>query len=235
MIAQAPSELDATSGERAAAAVATAEFLLRLRARGIRNLAVLRALETVPRHMFVPHRYADLAARDVALPIGCGQTMPDPFFLAHLIDALALDPTHRVLEIGTGSGYVTAVLARLACEILSIERFHTLAIEARTRLEALRVDNAAVVWADGLRLPADAGAFDRIVVEALVDDLPRCWTDALAPEGIIVVARTVRSDKPGRPAQHLVRISRSPAGELAEEPIIASRLQPLIPGIAEGI
>jgi protein-L-isoaspartate(D-aspartate) O-methyltransferase len=85
----------------------------------------------VPREIFVPHRFADLARRAIALPLRCGQTLPEPWLTAKMIEALAPLPRHRVLEIGTGSGYATALLARLAREVLSIERFKSLAIEAR--------------------------------------------------------------------------------------------------------
>ncbi|MBV8568004.1 MAG: methyltransferase domain-containing protein [Methylobacteriaceae bacterium] len=220
---------------RTAAFVATAEFVLRLRGRGIRNLDVLRALETVPRQNFVPHRYADLAMRDVALPIGCGQTMAEPYVLARMLEALALTPGHRVLEIGAGSGYATAVLARLAGEVLSVDRFQSLAIEAQTRLEALEVRNAAIVWADGLNLPAEAGRFDRILVEALVEDPTPGWLDALSPDGIIVIGKPAAVGAGRRIGQHLVRCARGAEGELVETRIVASRLQPLIPGLSLGL
>ena len=111
------------------------EFVLKLRARGLRDTNVLRALETVPREMFVPHRYSDLSAKDIALPIGCGQTMPSPFDVARMLEALDVQPRHRILEIGTGSGYTTAILARLGREIVSLERFHVLALEAKPVLK----------------------------------------------------------------------------------------------------
>jgi UDP-N-acetylenolpyruvoylglucosamine reductase len=98
----------------AEAAQAVMAFLLRMRARGISDVAVLRALETTPRDLFVPHRYRDLALRDMALPIPCGQTMPEAWLVAVMMEALDLAPHHRVLEIGAGSGYATAIAARLA-------------------------------------------------------------------------------------------------------------------------
>lgn len=127
-------------------AQAKAAFLLAMRARGIQDLNVLRALEMVPREIFVPHRYADLARRPLALPLRCGQTLPEPWLAARMIEALAPASHHLVLEIGTGSGYATALLARLAREVISIERFQSLAVEAGARLEQLRVGNASVIW-----------------------------------------------------------------------------------------
>jgi protein-L-isoaspartate(D-aspartate) O-methyltransferase len=230
-----PPSTDPSPGMRASAA--TAEFLMRMRARGIRSLDVLRVLEQVPRQAFVPHRYADLAARDVALPIGCGQTMPEPFVLARMLEALAPRPHDRVLEIGTGSGYVTAALARLAREVVSIERFGSLAIEARTRLEGQGVANAEVVWGDGLAVPERFGIFGRILAEGLVPDVPESWLRALAPDGALVLAQPLSADgSPGsRSPQHLVCVARDRQGAWVERSITASRLQRLIPGVARGL
>lgn len=225
-----PSPTGGPPGE--SASIAVAEFVLRLRSRGIRDLDVLRAIERVPRHVFVPHRYADLAARDVALPIGCGQTMPEPFALARMLEALELRPEHRVLEVGTGSGLMTALLARLSREVLSIERFQSLATEARARLQALDLANAAIVWADGRNVPAEAGAFDRIVVEAVIDEVPDTWRAALAPGGCVLMARPAGA---GAPQQCLV--SATPATETTWEErfIMPARLQPLLEGVSRGL
>lgn len=211
---------------------ATAQFLLRLRGKGVRDLAVLRALEAVPREIFVPHRYADLATRDVALPIGCGQTMPEPFALARILEALELKASHRVLEVGTGSGLMTALLGKLAREVLSIERFQSLATEARTRLQALEVVNAAIVWADGRVVPPKAGVFDRIVVEAVVVDVPESWRTALAPGGRLLMARPATADAP-----HQCLVSATPGAEMSWEQTIVmrTRLQPLLEGTSHGL
>ncbi len=211
------------------AAEAKAAFVLRLRARGIRDLALLRALEKVPREVFVPHRYADLAGRELSLPIGCGQTLSEPWLVARMIEALALAAHHSVLEIGTGSGYATAILAEIAQNIVSIERFQSLAIAARLRLEKLGLANAAVVFGDGLAVPRDAGPFDRILVHGCIDEVPPRLVEVLAAEGRMVMAR-------GDPAlpwrQILVEISRAADGGLVEQRRGACRLQPLVPGLA---
>jgi protein-L-isoaspartate(D-aspartate) O-methyltransferase len=208
-------------------AQATIAFLLRLRSRGIGDLSVLRALETVPRDIFVPHRYADLALRDVALPIGCGQTMPEPFLVARATEALALSPRHRVLEIGSGSGYGTAILSQLAGEVLSLERYQTLAIEARARLIELRIVNAAVVWGDGLAMPAEAGLFDRIILHGSVEEVPTCLLAALAVGGLMIFARAGQGSRPT-----LMRLSDNGQGGFDEKPIGACRLPRLVPGLA---
>ena len=115
------------------------EFLLTLRRRGIGDQAVLRAMDEVPRGHFVEPEFADRAYADQALPIDCGQTISQPYVVAYMTEQLALRPHHRVLEVGTGSGYQAAVLSRLAREVVSIERYRTLAERARARLAGARL------------------------------------------------------------------------------------------------
>src|SRR5260370_21317141 len=107
-----------------------AQFPLAMRARGINARGVLRAHEGAPRGLFMPPRFADIAGRDIALPIGCGQTSPPPSIVAAMVAALELKPEHRVCEIGTGTGYCAALLAQLANAIVSPERFQTLALQS---------------------------------------------------------------------------------------------------------
>ena len=116
-----------------------------MRARGINDLGLFRALERAPRALFMPPRFADIAGRDMALPIGCGQTSPPPSIVAAMIAALELEPEHRVCEIGTGTGYCAALLAQLANAIVSLERFQTLALEAAARIKAFGLANVSVV------------------------------------------------------------------------------------------
>lgn len=211
------------------AAEAKAAFVLRLRARGIRDLALLRALEKVPREIFVPHRYVDLARRDLSLPIGCGQTLSEPWLIARMIEALAPAPHHRVLEIGTGSGYATAILAEVAHEVLSIERFQSLATAARLRLEALGMANVAIVFGDGLAVPREAGSFDRILIHGRLNAVPPRLANMLADDGRIVMART---DPSVAWRQILVEMSRANDGSFAERPRGPCRLQAVMPGLA---
>lgn len=163
-------------------------LLLALRQAGVRDVNVLRAVETVPREIFVPYRLRDLAQRNCPLPIACGQTMEAPAALATALEALDLQPSHRVLEIGAGSGYSTAVLARLARETVSFERFNSLALEARARLDQMAVANARILCGDGLAAPEALGRFDRIVAHALFDAPPRSLLGALAPDGRLACA-----------------------------------------------
>src|SRR5271167_4621008 len=146
-----------------------AQFMLRMRARGVGDLRLLRALERAPRSLFMPQRYADIAARDIALPIGCGQTAPPPSIVAAMIETLNVKPGARVLEIGGGSGYASALLAQLGREILSLERCQTLAVEAAERLTAFGVENVRVALADGLDFRPDERGYDRFLVHALIE------------------------------------------------------------------
>lgn len=217
---------------RLPAAQAKAVFLLALRARGIQALNVLRALETIPREIFVPHRYADLAGRELALPLRCGQTLPDPWLAARMIEVLAPSPQHRVLEVGTGSGYATALLARIAREVVSIERFQSLAIEAGEKLRRLAVANATILWGDGLAMSPEIGLFDRILVQGLIAEIPESLISLLAGDGALVAARPDLAD-PLR--QNVARISRDQEGQLHTSPIFPCRLQALVPGQARAL
>src|SRR4051812_34464619 len=141
-------------------------FQLSLRRRGISDQAVLRTMEEVPREAFVERGDAAFAYRDSALGIECGQTISQPFVVAYMTEQLGVQKPHRVLEIGTGSGYQAAVLAKLAREVVSIERYRTLADGARKRLARLGFDNIEVILGDGYELPDTLGTFDRIIVTA---------------------------------------------------------------------
>src|SRR5581483_4489189 len=125
------------------------EFQLGLRRRGISNQAVLRAMDEVPREYFVTPDFAERAYADQALPIACGQTISQPYVVAYMTDQLEVGPNHRVLEIGTGSGYQAAVLSRVAREVISVERYRTLADAARERLKTLGYANVTVMVRDG--------------------------------------------------------------------------------------
>jgi protein-L-isoaspartate(D-aspartate) O-methyltransferase len=218
--------------EAASEAQGRAEFLMMLRSRGIQDLDLLRAVETVPRETFVPHRFADLARRPIALPLPCGQTLPEPWLTARMIEALAVAPHHRVLEIGTGSGYATALLARLAREVLSIERFQSLAIEAEERLARLSISNAAIVFGDGLAITPKTGPFDRIIVQGLLTEVPEGLIAALGENGLIVAARP---DRDNSLRQHIARITRSEAFGINESPVCPCQMQPLLSGEAAAL
>lgn len=180
------------SSARAWPAEARAAFHLRLRARGVRDLAVLRAFEIVPRGIFLPAGLATLATREMPLPLPWGQTSHEPWRCALAIEALAVEPTHRVLEIGAGSGYNTAILAQIAGEVLGVERWAGLAEAAQARLSDLGLTHAVVAWADGLVVADQIGRFDRILVHGTVPAVA-AFDGLLAPGGRMVAGHGGRS------------------------------------------
>jgi protein-L-isoaspartate(D-aspartate) O-methyltransferase len=203
------------------------EFLLNLRRRGIMEQAVLRAMEEVPRARFVATEFAAQAQADRSLPIACGQTISQPYVVAYMTEQLDLRPHHRVLEIGTGSGYQAAVLSLLAREIVSIERYRTLADAARERLGRLGYDNVEVVAGDGLTgVPARA-PFDRIIVTAAAERLPETLLDQLADDGIMVLPLGAQQG-----TQHIVKLTKSQTGIMRED-LIPVRFVPLMQGQAQ--
>ena len=203
------------------------EFLLKLRRRGIMDQAVLRAIDEVPRERFVGAEFGAQAFADQALPIACGQTISQPYVVAYMTEQLSLRPHHRVLEIGTGSGYQAAVLSLLAREVVSLERYRTLAEGARARLSALGFDNVEVVVGDVLAgVPARA-PFDRILLTAAAERLPQTLIDQLADDGIMVLPLGSHQGP-----QHIVKLTKSQTG-LAREDLIPVRFVPLVAGEAQ--
>jgi protein-L-isoaspartate(D-aspartate) O-methyltransferase len=203
------------------------EFLLTLRRRGIADPAVLRAMDDVPRANFVGADFAASAYADQALPIACGQTISQPYVVAYMTEQLALRPHHRVLEIGTGSGYQAAVLSRLAREVVSIERYRTLAEQARERLRALGCDNVEILVGDGLAGAPDKAPFDRIIVTAAVERVPETLIDQLVEDGVMLLPIG-----PQEGAQHIIKLTKSQTG-LEREELIPVRFVPLVPGKAK--
>ena len=201
-------------------------FQLSLRRRGISDQAVLRAMEDVPREVFVEAVDRADAYRDSALAIACGQTISQPFVVAYMTEQLQLQKNHRVLEIGTGSGYQAAVLSRLVAHVLTIERFRTLADTARQRLEKLGYYNVEVLLGDGFAVPQGAGQFDRIIVTAAMDEIPQDLLDRLEPGGILIAPVG-----PPHGVQTLVRCVRTADGVDRKE-LVDVRFVPAIPGIA---
>ncbi len=160
---------------------------LQIAARGVRDRRVLAAMAAVPRHRFVPPSLAAVAYDDAPLPVGCGQTISQPYMVAVMTEALALRRGDRVLEIGTGSGYQAAILARLAARVFTIERLSGLAAGARCRLEALGHDNLEGRVGDGTLGWPEAAPFDAILVTAASPGIPAPLAAQLAPGGRIAV------------------------------------------------
>ena len=203
------------------------EFLLTLRKRGIGDQAVLRAMDEVPRERFVEAEFADSAFADQALPISCGQTISQPYVVAYMTEQLSVRPHHRVLEVGTGSGYQAAVLSRLAREVVSIERYRTLADQARERLQALGYSNVEVVVGDGLAGVPERAPYDRIMVTAAAEHVPETLLDQLADNGIMLLPLG-----PPSGAQHIVKLTKTQTG-VSRDNLIPVRFVPLLPGQAQ--
>jgi protein-L-isoaspartate(D-aspartate) O-methyltransferase len=201
-------------------------FQLNLRRRGISDQTVLRAMEQIPREAFVEAADRADAYRDSALGIACGQTISQPFVVAYMTQQLKLQPHHRVLEIGTGSGYNAAILARLCRQGRTVERYRTLAEHARARLEKLGCDNVEVMLGDGFDLPTGIGEFDRIIVTAAMEQIPEALTQRLEPAGILIAPVG-----PHHGAQTLVRVVRTEDG-LQRKELVDVRFVPALPGIA---
>ena len=201
-------------------------FQLSLRRRGISDQAVLRAMEEIPRELFVEAADRANAYRDSALGIACGQTISQPFVVAYMTEQLQLQSRHRVLEIGTGSGYQAAILSRLCARVLTIERYRTLADRARALLAKLGCDNVEVMLGDGFDVPAAAGTFDRIIVTAAMEQIPEALMERLEPGGILIAPVG-----PQHGIQTLVRVTRTEAGFDRRE-LVDVRFVPALPGIA---
>ncbi|HXQ42009.1 MAG TPA: protein-L-isoaspartate(D-aspartate) O-methyltransferase [Candidatus Udaeobacter sp.] len=200
-------------------------LIMALRRSGVTDTAVLAAVERIPRESFVPESFHDQAYEDKALPIGQGQTISQPQVVALMTQALDLTPRHKVLEIGTGSGYQSAVLARLSRRVYTIERHRALLAEAERRFAALRIHNITAIAGDGMKgWPAQA-PFDRIIVTAAAAGMPETLLAQLAVGGIMVLPLG-----PERADQELMRVRRLET-EITTEKLCDVRFVPLLPGL----
>jgi protein-L-isoaspartate(D-aspartate) O-methyltransferase len=179
-----------SAAERVAVDIGSEEalgtFLLLLRARGFRDKRLLKAVEKARRTAFVPLPFVGFAYQDMALPLPCGQQATAPMAAIEAVNQLQIEAKHRVLEIGTGSGWQTAILASLARAVASVERFRTLADEAEKRLQALDIGNVVIEHADGTDGLPVAGPFDRIVVNAAIADVSPVLKGQLANGGLLL-------------------------------------------------
>jgi protein-L-isoaspartate(D-aspartate) O-methyltransferase len=196
-----------------------------IEARGIHSPLVLKAMREVPRHKFVPPQQADAAYRDSPLPIGYGQTISQPYIVALMTELLKVERTHRVLEIGTGSGYQAAVLSKLAGQVYTIEIVPALAQSARTELAAQGIKNVLVRNGDGYQGWPDQAPFDRILLTAAPPDIPLVFYDQLKPGGRLVapIGRQLLE-------QELIVVDKDEKGGIARRSIIPVRFVPMVPG-----
>jgi len=200
-------------------------FMLALRSAGVTDDAVLRVMEAIPRELFVGDALQDRAYENIPLPIDCAQTISQPSVVAVMTQALEVDNRCKVLEVGAGSGYQTAILARLARRVYSLERHKPMVAPTRRRLEKLRITNVILEHGDGsLGLPAQA-PFDRIMVAAAAPDPPRTLLDQLKVGGIMVLPVGE-----GDGVQQLIKVVRDEDGFTYTE-MSDVRFVPLLGGV----
>ena len=200
--------------------------MLGLRSQGVTDPKVLSAIEKTPRDLFVPELFQDRSFEDSALPIACGQTISQPFIVGLMTQALHVEPRSRVLEIGTGSGYQTAVLSKLARFVYTVERYRTLMGEAESRLRRLDATNVFMRFGDGGEGWPEQAPFDRILVTAAAPGEPTALLAQLKPKGILVAPI-------GKgPVQQLQKYSADGNGGFKVETLCEVRFVPLLDGVA---
>lgn len=200
-------------------------LLAELRRDGITDERVLKAVESVPRELFVPPTFQDRAYENIPLPIGRAQTISQPFIVALMTEMLQLEDKHRVLEIGTGSGYQAAVLSRLCRRVFTLERHQALLKEANQRFAALRIHNITSRFGDGTKGWPEAAPYDRIIVTAAAPELPLRLVEQLRDGGVMIAPVG-----PERRDQRLVRVHRTGETHRVEE-LAEVRFVPLIRGL----
>ncbi|MGD1887812.1 MAG: protein-L-isoaspartate(D-aspartate) O-methyltransferase [Cohaesibacteraceae bacterium] len=211
-------------------ALRRASLVLRLRSMGVTDHAIVSAFEATPREVFTPADYAVDAYADRLVPIACGQTMEAPSLLAMLLNALAVTKEQTVLEIGTGSGYLTALLAGLSRRVISLERYRGLAETARATLSLGGTANAEVILADGLAGWTAAGPYQSILVTGSVPNLPQGWLDQLAPNG-----KLIAPIGPASGPQAWVLFTKQADGATDQAVLGTAFAIPLEPGIARAL
>ncbi|BAE73804.1 protein-L-isoaspartate O-methyltransferase [Sodalis glossinidius str. 'morsitans'] len=202
--------------------VRTQTLLAQLRQQGIRDERLLQAMEAVPREHFIDEAFEHKAYDNTALPIGLGQTISQPYIVARMTELLALWPESRVLEIGTGSGYQTAILAHLVKHVCSVERIKKLQWQAKRRLKLLDLHNISTRHGDGWQGWLSRGPFDAIIVTAAPPEIPQALMAQLDEGGVMVLPV-------GDEQQHLTRVRRK-GGEFVVDTVEAVRFVPLVKG-----
>lgn len=205
------------------------QLVMALRSAGLSDKAVLGAIERTPRDLFVPQGFQDQAFENRPLPIDCGQTISQPFVVGAMTQALKVDDRCKVLEIGTGSGYQAAVLARLARRVYTVERYRTLSKEAEARFAELRLSNIVQRIGDGALGWPEQAPFDRIIVTAAAPSRPDTVLAQLKPGGIAVAP--VQQG----PRQILMRYVSDAEGQVEEEALMDVRFVPLVSGAARAL
>ncbi|MEN3950444.1 protein-L-isoaspartate(D-aspartate) O-methyltransferase [Iodidimonas sp. SYSU 1G8] len=198
-------------------------LLMELRRAGINDTDVLSAIERVPRDLFVPDAFRDRAYEDTALPIACGQTISQPYVVAFMTAALQLTRRMLVLEIGTGSGYQTAVLSPLVRRVYTIERQRDLMIESSAKFKQLRLTNVVTRFGDGFKGWPEVAPFDRIIVTAAARDMPQNLVNQLSDGGMMII--------PVGPSgnQTIMKVTRR-GDAIDTAPLMPTRFVPMLGG-----
>lgn len=202
-------------------------LLMELRRSGVSDTKVLAAIEKVPRELFVAEPFSDQAWDNAALPIGCGQTISQPLVVGLMTQALELHNRPKVLEIGTGSGYQTSVLASLCRRVYTLERHRPLLSQAEARFRLLRLTNIVAMHGDGTKGWVAQAPFDRILVTASAAELPETLLDQLAVGGVLVAPMDTAPDR-----QDVVRVRRGAHG-FETESLFPVRFVPLVAGVPD--
>ena len=205
------------------------QFILSIRSKGVVDNNVLKALETVNREQFLKGLFAQRAYEDTPLPIECGQTISQPSIVGLMTQALRITNRDKILEIGTGSGYQTAILSKLARRIYSVERFKPLYEEARAIFRKLQLNNITSLWGDGSQGGVEQQPFDRIIVTAAAEDPPPTLLNQLKIGGIMIIP-VGQSDE----IQKLIRVERTEKNFKYED-LCDVRFVPLLEGREEDI
>lgn len=204
-------------------------LILELRQVGITDTRLLNAVERLPRDNFIPDGLHEYAYDDVALPIACGQTISRPSTVISMVHDLELGPTKslKVLEIGTGSGYMTALISKLARRVYSVERYRTLAEAARKRFEQLSLTNIVSQCADGSFGWTASAPFDRIVSTCAVEEVPPAWIKQVKPGGFLILPIGTNEE------QFITKISVTEGGDVSSTVLGPSKFLHLVEGVAK--
>ena len=208
------------------------ELVMALRKQGITDTRVLSAIETIPRDVFVDRPFELNAYDNSALPIACGQTISHPYVVAFATQALEIDPKHRVLELGTGSGYQAAILSPLCRMVYTVERHKPLLAQAEERFKKLRLTNIVTRHGDGLKGWPEGAPFDRILLSAAVPEVPQILIDQLKPAGILVAPVGGDAQSARGVSQSLTKIVKGEQG-ITRENLLPVMFVPMIEGLPQ--
>jgi len=208
------------------------ELVMALRRQGITDTRVLSAIETIPRDVFVDQPFETHAYDNSALPIACGQTISQPYVVAFATQALEIDPKHRVLELGTGSGYQAAILSPLCRMVYTVERHKPLLAQAEERFKKIHLTNIVTRHGDGLKGWPEAAPFDRILLSAAVPEVPQSLIDQLKPGGILIAPVGGDAQSARGVSQSLTKIVKGEHG-IERENLLPVMFVPMIEGLPQ--